>query len=1005
MTGQRRITFVIMSHWLLTAVIFCAPVAIFGWNHTEIQWKTLETEHFSVHFYAGEEWSARETARIAEEIYGPVTELYGQEMGRVHIIVKDRSDVAEGMAYFYLNRVDINAADYEFHLRGTADWLRNVVTHEFTHLVSIQAAMKIPRQIPALYLQAINFEKERRPGYLTGYPNFQGSLPLSSEIVPNWLSEGMAQYQCLRVRNDIWDSHRDMILRCAVLNDNLLSMDELGVFGKNSLEAEKVYNQGYSLVRFIGDKYGEASISSLIKAHKRFYYLSFNGACRKELGISEGELYRSWKEGITSRYRAVEASLGDDRIEGERISRQGFLNLFPLCAGEKGEIFHLSNRGSDYMGLDLVRVSAEGKILSVVPGVCSRPALSSDGKYLTYGKCTQDNDYGYRLNDVYIWDLDREKERRLTYALRATDPVFSPDGDRIAAVSGRDGSERVVLVNTGDGKHVYLTDPVPGRRYYGLCWGEKGILASRFDGLSRHIVLIDPASGREEPLICSLSDERDPCWDGAGEGLFYASDRTGIFNIHYRDLRSGDDFMITNTIGGAFTPAVAGENLLFSAYGDDGYEIRVVRKWRERARPSAEAERDEILCRRRQSNFSDRPAQTGPERSALEMELDEKVASAEDFKIKFTPLYIFPRLLVYDNRLRLGVAFDSRDYLDRQSVYAAASINREKEYNLLLHLETRQFKPTISFDIRRAMRYHHYQDVNLGKTQRRYDLWEAFFTTTLEFAPPSLNRQHDIALRYNHGEFGENINAWETLDREYGWNYYKADEISLFYNYRNIKPGVDADINPGGGAAAQLEVSYALGKLASGEFEYGFKPIYNQNKFIRYMATLQQHFTLPLWIHTLEFFSKFGVLQPLDDKKLDDFYYLFLGSRDGMRGYTYFGLGGNQIGMARLTYRFPIWRNINRQVYSLYFGSLYGGLFTEAGKAWTEDYFNYNGNQKDIGFELRLKGFSFYNYPLAVSLEGAYGFNQVRYDDPFDTGLSFIEGKEWRYYGMVFFNF
>ena len=45
-------------------------------HHPELEWKTIETEHFFVNYHAGAERTAQLTAKIAEEIYGPVTSLY-----------------------------------------------------------------------------------------------------------------------------------------------------------------------------------------------------------------------------------------------------------------------------------------------------------------------------------------------------------------------------------------------------------------------------------------------------------------------------------------------------------------------------------------------------------------------------------------------------------------------------------------------------------------------------------------------------------------------------------------------------------------------------------------------------------------------------------------------------------------------------------------------------------------------------------------------------------------
>jgi outer membrane protein assembly factor BamA len=152
----------------------------------------------------------------------------------------------------------------------------------------------------------------------------------------------------------------------------------------------------------------------------------------------------------------------------------------------------------------------------------------------------------------------------------------------------------------------------------------------------------------------------------------------------------------------------------------------------------------------------------------------------------------------------------------------------------------------------------------------------------------------------------------------------------------------------------------------------------------------------------LSLFAKGGAL---DNVNVDDFFYLYLGSRDGLRGYSYYSMGGTKLAMARLTYRFPLIRGINRQLFNLYLHSVYLGLFAEAGKAWNEEELDLRGNKKDVGFEVRMKGFTFYSYPLAVSFEAAYGLNDVEYTDPFNSEMTFYEGKKWKFYGSVLFSF
>ena len=133
------------------------------YNHPEIDWKTIETDHFSVHFYDGTEQSAREGAYIAEQIYPFVTELYDYEPpSKTHIVFLDTDDFSNGMAYYYDNKIYIWTSPLDFELRGSHRWLQNVITHEFTHIISIQVAMKYGKNIPGGYLQWMGYEKEKR---------------------------------------------------------------------------------------------------------------------------------------------------------------------------------------------------------------------------------------------------------------------------------------------------------------------------------------------------------------------------------------------------------------------------------------------------------------------------------------------------------------------------------------------------------------------------------------------------------------------------------------------------------------------------------------------------------------------------------------------------------------------------------------------------------------------------------------------------------------------------
>jgi len=993
-----------MKRATFLAAILCLviiPSAADAWNQSEIKWLTISTEHFNVQYHKGLEQYATEAAALAESVYGPVCDLYRYKPdGKIYLNISDMEDESNGSTYYYLNRIDMTATPYDFWFRGSSSWLSDVVAHELTHMISMQRSFKYPRWIPSLYLQALNFEKEKRPDVIYGYPNLQVSTPIPGELIPNWFAEGMAQYQCAEARHDIWDSHRAMLLRTAFASGRLLTFDEMGVFGKTSLGSEMVYNQGFSLVRFIARRFGEAKLGELAEAFSSFATWGFGGACTRALGMSEGDLYRMWNEDLETQYNPVIAKVREREVNGERAAGDGFMNLFPVPERGARGFYYLSNRGRDYVDLDIMRRTAEGEEKKIVAGVSSRFSVAPDGARICFSRKTRSNDHGYLRNDLYICSVDGKHEKRLTRGLRATNPDWSPDGGRLACVVTEQGAQRIAIVDPTGGGHAFITPHMRGREYMGIAWGTRGILATRFDGATRDIVLIDPEAGLEREVVATDADERDPCWNDDGSGFFYASDRTGIFNVYFHAMDGTGDCMVTNCIGGSFAPAPLGEGVLYTGFGPGGFEIRSLANWRARsASVDAAVDDERLMVERRSISFV--PGTLGI----------DSTGAAKKFGIEYTSLFVYPRVMIFQGKPRIGLFLDSGDYLGRQNVFAGGAVSTEGEFDINLAVETRQFKPTFGFEVYRSRTRYSYgsqdEEGSNYDVKVRYDLWDAYFTAKMELRPTTQFTREEAVLQYNHGEYGVNVEFWELLkQREFrgegGWNYYRANEFSLLLFYRNIREEVDADINPRGGRSFDLEVTRALDKLHSGEFSFAFSPKYNNDEFGRYRLSYEEFVPLPLWRHALALELKAGAI---DRSNINDFFYLYLGGRDGLRGYSYYSMGGTRLALARLTYRFPVWRNINRQVLNLYVGSLYAGFFAEAGKTWTSDEIDFNGNKKDIGFDIRLKGFTFSSFPVAASFEAAYGLNDVVYCDPYNTFATFYEGKDWKYYGSILFSF
>jgi Tol biopolymer transport system component len=803
-----------------TCILVLAAVALLhaaagATTNPRLKWKTISTEHFDVHFHEGEEWTAEQSAKIAEEIYGPITGVYHYEPKRCHIVLLDTEDYANGAAYYYDTKIEVWATNLEFNLRGTTQWLRNVITHEYTHIVSIQAAMKMPLRLPAIYFQAVDFEDEKRPDVINGYPDVIVSYPISGANVPAWWAEGVAQYQSPSMRNDCWDSHRDMILRAGLLENTLLSYDDMGFLGHRSIDNEKVYDHGYSLVRYIAETYGEDSIEKINAHLGDWNRLTIDGAIEKVSGKSARQVYDDWKAALKRRADAMLAPVYANPREGVVLNDGGFMTLGPSFCPDGQTVAFLSNRGSDYAATGVYTMGRDGKsVQRVVDGVSSRPFYSHDGKRLVYAKHEKADIYGSRLSDVFVYDFASKKETRVTHEWRAAEPSWSPDDARIVFVLNADGTHRLAVMDRDGKNSKVIYTPEKGTQLYSPRVSPDGarVLFGIFTSGTRDIasVGLDGRGFRYE--LRTDSDERDCAYANGGRSMVFVSDRSGIFNVYGMDLATREVVQLTHVIGGAFMPDAAADGaIVYAQYtgkgyrvsridgGEaavdsltgEGYAVRSAGEFDEcaalKSRPETVASSAVITEDVAASGAVDTtqiavptdstvsasagapdatdlagsrgPADTTAMTSASVGKGAATAGAAVPYDWDYTGFQFYPRVVIWDGVPRLGVFAATNEILDRQSLFFGGSYGVDGEFDAIINFELRRLFPVLFmqyFQVREK-----YEDqFPIEELDRyyfidyRYDVWSADIGLRFEFEDPySLTHRNDVAVWWNHSEY------------------------------------------------------------------------------------------------------------------------------------------------------------------------------------------------------------------------------------------------------------
>ena len=210
---------------------------------------------------------------------------------------------------------------------------------------------------------------------------------------------------------------------------------------------------------------------------------------------------------------------------------------------------------------------------------------SVQGPILAY-VCYQNRDKdGHAHFDIAVSDTNK-KTLSVTYLADAVYPAIDAQGTTVIFAMREPYSTRFKLSKVPYPKDIndYTSeDPVdifvPDAKfdYYNIYSPKfspdgKRISFGFFDNEIRGIAIID-SDGKNFKIVSTEGfDERDVNWIDNNK-IVFASNRNGIFNLIEKDLTTGAETPLTNVVGGAFTPALAGDTLYFTEYDKDGFSL------------------------------------------------------------------------------------------------------------------------------------------------------------------------------------------------------------------------------------------------------------------------------------------------------------------------------------------------------------------------------------------------------------------------------------------------
>lgn len=564
---------------LALAVVLAVPAAAQAPARAHLQWRTVSTQHFDVHYPAEMSAWALDMAARLDAVHAEVTALIGHTPARrVDVLVEDPYNISNGFAMPALAAPTIvlwptppEPGMGIGHLRG---WGELLAVHEFAHIAHLVRPTRNPRQRLLWSLLPVNVG------------------PVSRRA-PRWVSEGYATYVEGRLTGS-GRPHgvaRPAILRQWALEGRLPTYAQLSGWG-DFQGMGMAYMVGSAFLEWLAAERGEESLQHLWRRMSARQSRGFDEAFAGVFGGYPAELYGRFTVDVTERALAARALLEAAGLEqGDTVQALSWTTGAPAVSPD-GQHLAIVLRSRTQPARVVVWPTAEEpedtlaetrrrrllerdpedvpavqwrprprRALATLPAVAGRahdqPRFLPGGRELLVTRFEPRGD-GTLRPDLFVWTWETGALRRVTRGagIRTADPM--PDGRAALGVRCLDGRCDLVRVELADGAVSVLQPGTPGRTWYRPRVspdGARAVAALQESGVWRLVLVSLPDGAVREISIADGASRYDADWLPDGRRLVAVSERGGVADAEVIDVETGAARPITRVTGAVAAPA------------------------------------------------------------------------------------------------------------------------------------------------------------------------------------------------------------------------------------------------------------------------------------------------------------------------------------------------------------------------------------------------------------------------------------------------------------------
>ncbi|MCH9685432.1 MAG: DPP IV N-terminal domain-containing protein [Deltaproteobacteria bacterium] len=582
-----------MRRALLRVASVVLPLLLCLWSVTaragnpDQRWRTIETEHFFVHYLVGEEDAAERVATTAERAYDQLTVAWGHTISlKTHISLFDNQDTANGRAGalpFPQIVAYTTAPESLSVLESYDDWIDILITHELVHVVHLDTVHGIPRLVNAIF----------------GF-GVLGKATTPNVLQPRWMVEGVAT-----MHESEFSSHGrrrsaqfDALIRTAVLEGTFQTLDQVSSDARISPHSTSRYLYGVHFMYYIAARYGPDKLRELSHLYGgQLVPFGINRAIKDVLGVDFQQLWKEFKQDTVRRFTAQARRIRSRGLrQGRRLTLAGETTRYPFWSADDAWIYFYKSDGHREEGLKRIRstggrfregvgIGRQGADVDIqhvldVEDSAAADFIGATGDIIF--DWTNPFEFRYSWSDLHRYNGgDPEEAEQLTFGLRASEPHVSPDARKVAFRRNDVGQSRLGMLDlaTGDVTEVPPMDRIS--QVYTPRWSPDGrtIAVSGFrEGGYRDIYLYDVKAGTTRRVTADRHVDLAPAWSPDGRYLVFTSDRDDVFNLYAWDVEDDRIYQVSNVLGGAFEARVSndGTRIAYIGYSRAGYDLWVM---------------------------------------------------------------------------------------------------------------------------------------------------------------------------------------------------------------------------------------------------------------------------------------------------------------------------------------------------------------------------------------------------------------------------------------------